>query len=212
MAMSTKIVRCSACGLQGHNKRNKICPAIKTPNNTLNTFKPYIKPVILYSHVNSEYYSIFDVNIPYEMIHLMIEQNIIRWAFYSYKTKLYCVCDRDIFPNNIDDGIIKIAFIIPKPTVAIIHLKAWELIYTPPVVDNSIQIDCSICYESLPSNKFITMNCNHSFCLSCIQGCIHSIKVSEQQVTCPLCRTVVTQVNVPDIPIYNSLAETLYKL
>jgi hypothetical protein len=199
-------IHCSACGNYGHNKRNKTCPA-KT-----HSIKPYIKPVILYNHIISEYYSIFDVNIPSEMISIMLAQDIIRWAYYSCKTKLYCVCNKGIKPPNDNDILIKIAFIIPKPTTALINIKAWELVYNPNPIVSSIQKECSICYDLFQTNQFITMNCNHSFCLSCIQGCIHSIKNTEQLPTCPMCRAIVTLVNVPDIPIYNTLAETLYQI
>jgi hypothetical protein len=144
------------------------------------------------------------------MISLLMAQGIVRWAYYSYKTKLYCVCNNGIKPQIDEDSIMKLAFIISRPTNAVINMKAWDIVYQP--LDTLKQKDCSICYDSLQSNKFITMNCKHSFCFECFQGCIHSIKNTEQCPTCPMCRAIVTQVNVPDIFIYNSLAETLYKL
>ena len=205
------MVQCSACQTYGHNKRSSKCPARISSQETI---RPYIKPVILWNQQTSQYYSVVDQHIPPQVISTLISQDIARWALYSHQTKLYCVFDKDYNPttNNLSNkqGNIKIAFLIPKPTTAVIHFKAWDLIYSPPVSSHSKE--CFICYDSVPSHCFITTNCKHSFCFSCIQGCIHSGKLTQQLFTCPMCRTLVTSVNIYDVIIHNTLSEILYQL
>jgi len=207
-------IQCSVCGTVGHNKRNKLCTAKQLVPLIL---KPYKRPIILFNSVITEYYSIFDKdNMSDEMIYLLMERDLIRWAYYSTKTNLYCVCNKGENPPiniYIEGYIIKIAFIITKPSRAVLHMKTWELIYTPPnTLTNDTLKECPICYDTLQSSQLIQMNCNHSFCLHCIQGCIHSVKNNDNPPFCSMCRTVVTQVTIPDILLYNTLADTLYKI
>jgi len=204
------MVQCSVCQVYGHNKRNTKCPARML---TQQTIRPYIKPVILWNQNTGQYYSIVEHHIPPQVISNLISQDIIRWAFYSHQTNLYRVFDKEYKPSNnlsAEEGILKLAFLISKPTLAVINFKAWDILYTPIVSSQSKE--CSICYESLPATHFITTNCAHSFCFSCIQGCIHSAKSTDNLFNCPMCRTLLTQVNVYDINIHNTLSTILYQL
>ena len=200
---------CSACGLHGHNKRNKTCSA-RTINETQSTIVRYRKPIILFDPHISQYYSVFEkAHISTEVLTILRNHNpaSIRWAFYSLETNLYCISNN---PSNYNPNyIVHIAFPIIRPTNAVMHIKSWNLTYSPQLVSSS---ECPICYETIHSYTSVHFNCNHNYCFTCIHSFISSIKDTEQPATCPMCRTVVTDVHLPDPIVYNSLAETLYQL
>jgi hypothetical protein len=53
---------------------------------------------------------------------------------------------------------------------------------TPSSVDNEPMIECKICLDAYPvSNIYILDNCNHKFCLSCLQQYV-SIKINSGEV------------------------------
>ena len=81
--------------------------------------------------------------------------------------------------------------------------------------ENELQMvveECPICYEKIISNKLVKMSCEHSFCLQCIQGCITSIQTTEQIFVCPMCRQQSNSITLSNPTIYNTIANTLYKL
>ena len=61
--------------------------------------------------------------------------------------------------------------------------------------------ECCICYEIKQSCQFITLNCNHNFCITCIsnQLSINSNKIP----TCAYCRTAIEKVNCPNKITYD---------
>ena len=67
---------------------------------------------------------------------------------------------------------------------------------------NESKFDCCICTETYKSMEKATMNCNHSFCVECIQEYI-DVCHSNRDVTCPLCRTKIMNVTLYDVEVHN---------
>ena len=61
-------------------------------------------------------------------------------------------------------------------------------------MEEVIQIDrftCAICLSNeVPQEEECTTNCNHKFCLSCINHWFN-----QETTTCPLCRAIITSYN-----------------
>ena len=61
-------------------------------------------------------------------------------------------------------------------------------------MEEVIQIDrftCAICLSNeIPQEEECTTNCNHKFCLSCINHWFN-----QETTTCPLCRAIITSYN-----------------
>ena len=201
---------CSVCKNQGHTKRNKNCPLKQKENVNVNIYK---KPVILYDPAHFIYFSIVKEQdlTPYA-ISLCMKNNTARWC-YTHGNNKYMVCNKDALRPN--KNIVSIALIIPKPTNAVFSILIWDFIYITPSQENNVRsssCECPICYEKTESNKLVKLNCNHSFCLSCVQGCISSIQATEQIFVCPMCRQQPATVTLSDPVVYNTLVDTLYKL
>ena len=58
---------------------------------------------------------------------------------------------------------------------------AWDL---------SILLDCSICLNSLDNETKCITNCNHEFCIDCIEKWLNINKIN-----CPLCRQQLKEYN-----------------
>jgi hypothetical protein len=195
------VYTCSVCKNQGHTKRSKFCPANQTT---------YKKPVILYDHINFIYFSIIkETDLTPYTIALCMKNNTARWC-YSRGNNKYMVCNKDALRPN--KNAVSIAIVIPKPTNAVLSILMWELIYLPPNSVRSLSCECPICYAKFKSNKLVKLDCHHSFCLPCIQGCISSVQPTEQIFVCPLCRQQPSTVTLSDPILYNTLASVLYKL
>jgi hypothetical protein len=65
----------------------------------------------------------------------------------------------------------------------------------------NLVFDCCICMSLCPSMKKVTTNCNHSFCVECVQGYIDTC--TERDLTCPMCRTKIMNVTLYDVEIHN---------
>ena len=213
---------CSNCNGIGHNKRNKNCPVNRviqetqgTPIQSIKTTVPelvttYKKPVIIYDNIHSIYFSIVKEQYltPY-VISICMKNNTARWC-YTRGDHKYMVSNNGADRPNKNN--IHIAFIIPRPTNAVLSILIWDLIYIPPTTVRSSSCECPICYEKIISNKLVKMSCEHSFCLQCIQGCITSIQTTEQIFVCPMCRQQSNSITLSNPTIYNTIANTLYKL
>ena len=166
--------------------------------------------MILYDPTHVIYFSIIKEQelTPYT-ISVCMKNNTARWCYTRGNNK-YMVCNKDTpRPNK---NIVSVAFIIPKPTNAAFSILVWDFIYTPTKSVRTSSCECPICYEQTESNKLVKLSCNHSFCLSCVQGCISSIQATEQIFVCPMCRQQPTTVSLSNPIVYNTLADTLYKL
>jgi len=52
---------------------------------------------------------------------------------------------------------------------------------------NASDCECSICFESYKKDKFVKLNCNHTFCGDCVIETIKTTKLANAR--CALCRT-----------------------
>ena len=89
-------------------------------------------------------------------------------------------------------------------------MKSWNIQYSPQQL--TTQSECPICYETVQSHTSVQFNCNHIYCFTCIYSYISSVKDTEQSVTCPMCRTVVTDITLQDPLLYNTIVEIVYQL
>ena len=64
-------------------------------------------------------------------------------------------------------------------------------------------MECPICYETILKNNEVKLNCCHQFCCSCIKKSLNSYN----NQTCALCRTQTTTYSVKNIEMYNVIAE-----
>jgi hypothetical protein len=72
--------------------------------------------------------------------------------------------------------------------------------------ENNEETSCPCCYET---NNIVTYNCNHTICLSCLQGTIKTLS-SPQLLTCSLCRSQITHISSNSIDeIHSSICETV---
>jgi hypothetical protein len=66
-------------------------------------------------------------------------------------------------------------------------------------------IECSICYEeNIPEKKCIKLNCNHKFCKDCIINTLKTCNYNKS-LSCALCRTIVTTMEITDELIRSEL-------
>lgn len=59
------------------------------------------------------------------------------------------------------------------------------------LIQKDIDIECPICFEK--TSDYITLNCNHKFCLHCIQTWLLSKYFDNPKVTCPYCREIMSK-------------------
>jgi len=68
---------------------------------------------------------------------------------------------------------------------------------------------CPICQdETIAVDNFITTNCSHKFCCSCIIGVINYNK-RKSVLNCPMCRTQITTLMTSDRTNYHTLSNTM---
>ena len=69
-------------------------------------------------------------------------------------------------------------------------------------------MECAICYEEIPRQKCIELNCSHSFCGECV---IQTLKTAghNNDIRCSLCRGYVKSVVVYDTILMNDLQKQI---
>lgn len=60
--------------------------------------------------------------------------------------------------------------------------------------------ECPICLDNVKCAKFVKLNCDHNFCVSCV---IKSVKMDRNNYSCALCRCVVETVRVYHADTYD---------
>lgn len=58
--------------------------------------------------------------------------------------------------------------------------------------------ECGICYNEVATNKFVTINCSHSFCSDCIGSVFEMSVKNEVYPKCAFCRVPVSKVIIND--------------
>lgn len=80
-----------------------------------------------------------------------------------------------------------------RPNEADAHLQECQRIHQASNSTREEEIECAICYErvlSTAEGRFGLLNCEHSFCLSCIK--VWRMQKEQQALgrSCPICRTL----------------------
>lgn len=95
--------------------------------------------------------------------------------------------------------------------VEIIEVKSTPVKITP-IFDLSEEdtddIECAICFDSIIRTNQVTLNCSHQFCGVCINDCIEK---SNGELSCALCRTQITSISSKNIDIYSNLCKKITK-
>jgi hypothetical protein len=78
--------------------------------------------------------------------------------------------------------------------------------------DESVIIECIICYESQPETMVATVNCGHQTCVDCMIKLCHTQQQNGRFVNCPYCRTQVSDIMIHDINTYHQFVEGLNQL
>ena len=66
--------------------------------------------------------------------------------------------------------------------------------------------ECAICQEDTPILDCNTTNCGHSFCHKCITH--HMVIKGKQRPPCPLCRTLITSLEIKDVEHFSDVENT----
>jgi hypothetical protein len=69
-----------------------------------------------------------------------------------------------------------------------------ELILNEDIQFNEEQCECCICMDQKEAENICQLNCEHTFCVTCIDTSLKTFKNRNQDVICALCRTNVTQI------------------
>lgn len=65
---------------------------------------------------------------------------------------------------------------------------------------------CPICYESMLSEKTVTLNCCHVFCGTCIESCLtKGVDYHHHKPLCAICRTEMKTFSVNSQDLYETL-------
>jgi len=67
------------------------------------------------------------------------------------------------------------------------------------------QQNCCVCIETLEKDEICKLNCSHTLC----GNCINNIMKTQVNISCPLCRTNITNIIVQKKTIQENLLETL---
>lgn len=68
--------------------------------------------------------------------------------------------------------------------------------------------ECSICYNENKICDMVTLNCNHSFCVTCIKKILTTCK-TDKKPCCALCRADISKFNIKNPEVLNNLKENL---
>lgn len=59
--------------------------------------------------------------------------------------------------------------------------------------------ECAICYgDDLIAKNFVTLNCQHKFCVDCLKCSMVHTPINQDKMNCALCRTEITTILVHD--------------
>lgn len=64
---------------------------------------------------------------------------------------------------------------------------------------------CPICYDETPEIHFMTTNCNHTFCNTCITTHLETER-NKRHPHCPMCRSTITTMNIKSITLFDEFS------
>jgi hypothetical protein len=109
--------------------------------------------------------------------------------------KMICVIlNKPLFPNKYQIIImLKCVLHMLHDEVVRQNTQNTVTISTIPILaeDITVEEECPICMESFSSDKIFTTNCEHKFCIVCLQKHMSSCANTNKKRSCPLCRTQI---------------------
>jgi hypothetical protein len=100
---------------------------------------------------------------------------------------------------------------VEEDDVEIIEVKSKPIQITPIfdlLEEDTDDIECAICFDSIIRANQVTLNCSHQFCGVCINDCLEK---SNGELSCALCRTKITSISSKNIDIYSTLCKKITK-
>jgi hypothetical protein len=64
---------------------------------------------------------------------------------------------------------------------------------------------CPICYDEMPEIHFMTTNCNHTFCNTCITTHLETER-NKRHPHCPMCRSTITTMDIKSITLFDEFS------
>ena len=64
---------------------------------------------------------------------------------------------------------------------------------------------CPICYDETPEIHFMTTNCNHTFCNTCITTHLETER-NKRHPHCPMCRSTITTMDIKSITLFDEFS------
>lgn len=107
---------------------------------------------------------------------------------------------------------INIPPVISTVTRTSAYLKDISLVHDINNTDTTTSCDCPLCFESITATDSIVTNCNHSFCVTCINGYATAIKNNTKKPNCPMCRTNLTTFTIGNQTVYEETREHIANL
>lgn len=90
-----------------------------------------------------------------------------------------------------------------KHTINMIYVSKLQAVC---VCEGDCDCDCAICYETTSGDKCVTLNCNHSFCGTCVVSIIkNNNKIREP--SCALCREPIKTITYSDKKFEDDMKE-----
>ena len=113
------------------------------------------------------------------------------------KLKIMCVIlNKPLFPSKYQ-MIIMLKYVLRALYLTSVRQNSHNtvVINTLPIIaaDITVEQECPICMETFSSDKIFTTNCEHKFCIACLQKHMSSCVTANKKMSCPLCRTQIAK-------------------
>ena len=85
------------------------------------------------------------------------------------------------------------------------HVKNWniEIVHSLDLNDKK-DINCPICYENIDIKNLIKTNCNHYYCIPCLNKIIENLNIYRKPC-CALCRICIKNIDIYDNAIMDKI-------
>ena len=118
-------------------------------------------------------------------------------------------------PYPVDEDVFIIIPQIPmltineRPSFRLVssYVKDWGITLDLSRQVSDTEIECVICAEEKLPSHFARTNCKHEYCVDCVKNDIRVNKDKTTKLSCPLCRTEISEVFVFDTDLHSELSE-----
>jgi hypothetical protein len=136
---------------------------------------------------------------------ILEEENIIRVpqeiinnaaiSFANYQAFMTALSSRNIGriieTNNTIQGLVSVDALMIN-TITCVNVDQEMVVLGE-------ELDCCICMNTKEGPVICRLNCSHTFCTDCCKQAMATKMTLREELTCPLCRTEVTCVQVQNI-------------